>query len=49
MGNGRLLNWMRCGVVSPLSFPDSSGVRYFEQAGLKAAMNTVGEVIENLN
>jgi hypothetical protein len=42
MGKRWLLSWMRCGVVSTLSFPDNSGVRYFNQAWLSKATDTVG-------
>jgi len=42
MGKRWLLKGVRCGVLSSLSFPDNSGVRYFDQAWLRKAMDIVG-------
>ena len=36
-----LLKEMRCGVVSPQSFTDNSGIHYFGQAYLRKAMDLV--------
>ena len=42
MGKGWLLSWMRCGVLSSLSFTDNNGVRYLDQAWLRKGTNIVG-------
>jgi hypothetical protein len=48
MGKRWLLTWMSCGVLSPLSFPDDSEVRYFDQARLRRATDIVGGKIGNI-
>jgi len=42
MGKRWLLKGGRRVVLSPLSFPDKSGVRYFSQAWLSKATDIVG-------
>jgi hypothetical protein len=42
MGKRRLLNVMRRGVLSSLSFTDNKNVRYFDQAWLGKATDIVG-------
>ena len=49
MGKRWLLSWMRRVVLSSLSFTDSSGVRYFDQAWLRKATDTVGGKRGNIN
>ena len=49
MGKRWLLSWMRWGVASPLSFPDNSGVRYFDQSWLRKATDIVGGKRGNVN
>ena len=44
-----LLNGMRRVVLSPLSFTDNSGVRYFDQAWLRKATDIVGSQRGNIN
>jgi hypothetical protein len=41
MGKRWLLSWMRRGVLSSPSFPDNSGVRYFDQSWLRKAVDVV--------
>jgi hypothetical protein len=41
MGKRWLLNRVRCGVLSPLSFTDSSDVHYFDQVWLRKATDIV--------
>jgi hypothetical protein len=45
MGKGRLMNWDMRGVLSALSFTDSNGVCYFDQAWLRKATDVVGREI----
>jgi hypothetical protein len=40
MGERWLLSWTSYGVVWVLSFPNSSGVRYFDQAWLRKATDS---------
>jgi len=42
MGERRLVNGMRRVVLSPLSFTDNSGVRYFNYPWLRKATDIVG-------
>ena len=49
MGERRLLNGMRRVVLSPLSFTDNSGVRYFDRDGLEKAVDIVGGKVGNIN
>jgi len=49
MGNRWLLNGTRRGILSPLSFPDNSGVRYFNKAWLSKATNVVEGRKEKIN
>ena len=49
MGKGCVPSWIRCGVVSPLSFTDNIGIRYFDQAWLRKAMDLVGGKRGNMN
>jgi hypothetical protein len=42
MGKGRLVSWDMRGVLSALSFTDSNGVCYFDQAWLRRATDIVG-------
>jgi len=37
IGESRLLNWIKRGVLPPPSFVDNNGVRYFDQEWLKKA------------
>ena len=41
MGVGQLVNWVERGVLSPPSFIDNNGVRYFDQEWLKKAREIV--------
>jgi hypothetical protein len=49
MGKRWLLNVMRRGVLSSLSFTDNNGVHCFDQAWLRKAMDIVGGKIGNIN
>jgi hypothetical protein len=49
MGKRWLLSWMRCGVVPSISYTDKSGVRYFDQAWLRKAMDIVDGERGNVN
>jgi len=37
MGVGRVVSWVKRGVLPPPSFIDNNGVRYFDQEWLKKA------------
>jgi hypothetical protein len=43
MGKSGLVNMRRRVVISPLSFTDNSGVRYFNRAWLRKATDIVGQ------
>ena len=49
MGKRWLLNGMRWGVLSSLSFTDNNGVRYFDQAWLRKATDIVDGKRGNVN
>ena len=49
MGKGRVLNEMRRGVLSSLSFTDNNGVRYFDQAWLGKVTDVVEGNRGNVN
>ena len=48
MGERRLLDEMKCVVLSSLSFTDDSGVRCFNQTWLRKAKDIVGGKIGNM-
>lgn len=43
MGVGRLVRWIKRGVLAPPSFTDSNGVRYFDQEWLGKAEEIVAD------
>ena len=49
MGKRWLLKRVRCGVLSPLSFTDSSDVHYFDQVWLRKATDIVEGRRGNVN
>ena len=49
MGKRWLVNGVRRGVLSSLSFPDNNDVRYFNQAWLRKATDIVGGKVGNID